>query len=258
MVCVLSGCPIQAAPSDSLASELVLRDQSVLAVAESLARTTSWPIAIDADAQVNAGCAHVTLLLPAGTSYGAAMQMLAGALVPAGLRLERQGRGGVIHSIPNAPAPRGCESVARAVASQRMGEMPERPAVANSMPRTSTSTQSAPTGAPTTVRSRITRSELSAAIENPRTALQARVVPRVRDGRANGFVLYGIRVGTLLARAGFQNGDVVTHMNGIELAEGEPLVELFTRVRAPHHISVMGTRRDAPLSVEIDVVEPTR
>lgn len=254
IVLLLAACSMRAGSTASLASDLSLRDQSIVVVVEALARATSRPMAIDADAAVNARCARVTLVLPAGTSYDQAMRTLASTLVPAGLRLEAQGAGAVVRSIPNAPVPRGCESVARLVHSQQILDSVARSQTPDSASGSTNLHLVGLRGEPTTVRSRMTRAELSAALDNPRTVLQARVVPRMNDGRTIGAALYGIQPGTLLTRLGFENGDVVTHVNGVDLSSVDLWNVPSERLRGRDHLSIVGMRRQAPLTIEIDIV----
>lgn len=60
-------------------------------------------------------------------------------------------------------------------------------------------------------------------------AQDARIVPAFQNGRAIGFKLFSIRASSDFARAGLQNGDVVTRINGIELSSPERALEAYQR-----------------------------
>jgi general secretion pathway protein C len=74
----------------------------------------------------------------------------------------------------------------------------------------------------------------------------ARIVPSLVDGRPNGFKLYAIRPGSLLARLQVQNGDTIQRVNGLELIAPERPLEIYTRVRAARELVVDLERRGRP------------
>ena len=57
---------------------------------------------------------------------------------------------------------------------------------------------------------------------------QLRIVPAVREGRAQGFTLFGIRPGSLGEALAFQNGDVVLSVNGSQLSSASLALEAYT------------------------------
>ncbi|CAN5906797.1 hypothetical protein BH11MYX2_BH11MYX2_20900 [soil metagenome] len=62
----------------------------------------------------------------------------------------------------------------------------------------------------------------------------ARFVPHVQDGKTNGFKMYAIRPGSSFAKGGLQNGDLVTAVDGREIAaEANNAEEIATKLCAP-------------------------
>lgn len=70
----------------------------------------------------------------------------------------------------------------------------------------------------------------TAAINMHALAQDARIVPAFQNGRTIGFKLFAIRAESEFARAGLQNGDVITRINGIELSSPERALEAYQRV----------------------------
>jgi len=54
----------------------------------------------------------------------------------------------------------------------------------------------------------VSRAELDAALNDPSRLERTNVVPSFKDGRANGFKLFGVRPGGAYAKLGIQNGDL--------------------------------------------------
>ena len=64
---------------------------------------------------------------------------------------------------------------------------------------------------------------------DPRTlSTSCRVVPAFKDGQAIGFKLVGIRAGSIVARMGLKNGDVVRSVGGHTVATPETAMEAYT------------------------------
>jgi general secretion pathway protein C len=78
-----------------------------------------------------------------------------------------------------------------------------------------------------------------------------RIVPAIRDGKANGFKLYAIRPNTLLALLGFQNGDTVKTINGRELDSPDKALEVYSALRNEKKFTVALERRGQPMSLVI-------
>ena len=71
----------------------------------------------------------------------------------------------------------------------------------------------------------------TAAINMYALAQEARIVPAFQNGRTIGFKVFSIRPESEFARAGLQNGDVITRINGIELSSFDRALEASQRVR---------------------------
>lgn len=65
-----------------------------------------------------------------------------------------------------------------------------------------------------------------------------RAIPQMEGGAVVGFKLFGLVPGTLAARLGVQNGDVVTALNGNSLATPEAALSAFTAARDAKEIRI--------------------
>ena len=77
------------------------------------------------------------------------------------------------------------------------------------------------------------------------TGLAATLVSR--DGKPFGFELSAIRTGSVYAKLGFKNGDVVFAVNGLELTSEESAREIYAKVKSANEIAFeieRGGRRD--------------
>jgi hypothetical protein len=93
----------------------------------------------------------------------------------------------------------------------------------------------------------ITRAGLEQLLANPaRLATQARLVPSLRDGVAEGFKIYGIRRNTLPARLGFENGDLVVAINGRSVASLDQAMQAYSELKGASQIEFDVRRENEP------------
>ena len=69
-------------------------------------------------------------------------------------------------------------------------------------------------------------------------AMQARIVPAFKDGKAQGFKLFSIRPNSLYSKIGVQNGDVIKRINGFELNSPEKALEVYTKMKDANRIDI--------------------
>lgn len=68
---------------------------------------------------------------------------------------------------------------------------------------------------------------------------QVRVVPNFGEGgQPDGFKVFAIRPGSLFAKIGLQNGDVIRRINGIEMQGPEQAMEAYARLREETTINI--------------------
>ena len=90
----------------------------------------------------------------------------------------------------------------------------------------------------------ISRGLVDKVLANPMAiAKGARVVPSVKDGKANGFKLYAIRPGSVYAQIGLANGDTIHAINGFDLTSPDKALEVYTKVKEATSLTVAVTRR---------------
>jgi len=78
-----------------------------------------------------------------------------------------------------------------------------------------------------------------------------RLMPYARGGAIDGFKLYGVRSGSPLAALGFNNGDVLTHVDGRPLLSSEALAEARLNAALVNGFTIRYLRRDVHFSKKI-------
>ncbi len=82
----------------------------------------------------------------------------------------------------------------------------------------------------------------------------ARIVPEVRDGRTVGVRLYGMAEPTsLMRRLGFENGDTLYTINGLDVTEPQHALEAYAKLRSSRVFSVLIERHEAPRLLEFRI-----
>ena len=84
-------------------------------------------------------------------------------------------------------------------------------------------------------------------------ATQARVVPSFREGQAQGFKMFAIRPGSLFAKLGLQNGDVLQRINGQPLKTPDTAMTAFESLREARHVELDLERGGVPVRKTYDV-----
>ena len=91
-------------------------------------------------------------------------------------------------------------------------------------------------------------------LENPMAVARgARIVPSIKNGKANGFKLYAIRPSSVYAKIGLMNGDTIHSVNGFDLTSPDKALEVYTKVRSATSLSVTVTRRGKPVSLNYSI-----
>ena len=77
------------------------------------------------------------------------------------------------------------------------------------------------------------KKEVQETIQNlPQLLTQARVVPHIgADGKSQGFRMVSIKPNSFYQRIGLQNGDVIQHINGIEVRDPQTFMSVFNQLR---------------------------
>jgi len=91
-------------------------------------------------------------------------------------------------------------------------------------------------------------------LENPMSVARgARIVPSIKNGKANGFKLYAIRPSSVYAKIGLMNGDTIHSINGFDLTSPDKALEVYTKVRSASSLSVTATRRGKPVTLNYSI-----
>jgi general secretion pathway protein C len=90
----------------------------------------------------------------------------------------------------------------------------------------------------------VDRSLVEKVLANPASVARgARIVPSIKDGKANGFKLYAIRPSSVYAKIGLKNGDTLHAINGYDLSTPDKALEVYTKLREASNLTVSVTRR---------------
>ena len=93
----------------------------------------------------------------------------------------------------------------------------------------------------------IPRSTVDRILTNPMAVAKGvRIVPAVKNGRPDGMKLYAIRPSSLWAALGFQNGDTVHSINGIDLDDPSKALDIYTKLRDATRLEIELSRRGRP------------
>jgi general secretion pathway protein C len=82
---------------------------------------------------------------------------------------------------------------------------------------------------------------------------QARLVPLIVNERPQGILLEVVNHYSLYGQLGFQSGDVLKRINGMELRDSAEFASLFQQLKDEHTIKIDVLRNDQPKTIAIDV-----
>jgi general secretion pathway protein C len=105
------------------------------------------------------------------------------------------------------------------------------------------------------------RERAEAAAESPRSAAtlfsDARILPKYENGEMIGIQLSAIKSGSMYERFGFQDGDVITELNGIEInnpASSAKLLSELTQAES-FEFTVNGQKKSIPADEVADILD---
>ncbi len=85
----------------------------------------------------------------------------------------------------------------------------------------------------------VDEAELNKALENlPLLLTQARAIPYYKNGQPVGLRMFAIKNGSLYAKLGFQNGDILKSINNNDLTELSEAMKLFETLKQQREITV--------------------
>lgn len=245
----------RALPSNAMVSVNIKPDVSLLDLATWVAGFTCKNVVYDSG--VTKYATKLTVITPQKMTAKQALALFVDAVQATGLVVKQKPDSIIISLGPNMP--RTCPDVA--VASP-----PSRPSAPSAPP------VEAPVP-PAPPEPGITDAELDAGIKkagenqvtmkrglvdkvlaNPMAiAKGARVVPAMKNGAPVGFKLYAIRKGSVYERLGFQNGDTLARINGMELTSADKALEVYTKLREATSLEMEVTRRGKPVTLKYTI-----
>jgi general secretion pathway protein C len=98
------------------------------------------------------------------------------------------------------------------------------------------------------------RAEIDKTLSNLNdVAMQARIVPAFKDGKAQGFKLFSIRPDSIYTKIGIQNGDVIQRINGYDLNSPEKALEIYSKLKEASRIDIEVERNGASVKKTYNV-----
>jgi len=82
---------------------------------------------------------------------------------------------------------------------------------------------------------------------------QARMEPKIVDGKTEGFVVKMIRPKSLLDTLGIRQGDLLLQVNSMALDTPEKALQIFQQLREAKHLSINLQRSGTPMTFEYEV-----
>jgi general secretion pathway protein C len=99
----------------------------------------------------------------------------------------------------------------------------------------------------------IDRSVVDKILETQAELMKVRVVPEQEKGKMVGIRLYGIKVGSLLDAVGFENGDRIESVNGLEISTPESALTAYAQLRAAERLVVKINRKGNASEIDYDI-----
>lgn len=81
---------------------------------------------------------------------------------------------------------------------------------------------------------------------------QARMEPRITDGRTDGFIVRMIRPRSFLSQLGLRPGDVIMAINDVQLDSPEKALQIFQQLREARNIKLDLLRHNQPLTLDFE------
>ncbi len=97
---------------------------------------------------------------------------------------------------------------------------------------------------------KVDRTEVDKALNNlAQVSTEARIVPSFKNGVANGFKMFSIKPGSIFAKIGLQNGDVIKKINGYEMNSPDKALEIYQKLKDTTSVNIELERRGQGMSV---------
>lgn len=223
-----------------------LRDSTVNDAIAQVAAATGRPIVVDAGAATVARCARISLQAPTPLPPDAMLDLLATAMQPAGLRLERSGPAAIVRRVEGHPLPADCERPAPRLPLRDLRPSSETEHLSAGI-REDSEHSFAVTRA---VRDELAGRELGSLMG------MVRVIPHTDEqGQLVGQRVYGVRRSSVPGLLGIQNGDTIRRVAGRELRSPEDFDAARRRIRTADSTTVDITRRGEDITLRYRFVD---
>jgi hypothetical protein len=102
----------------------------------------------------------------------------------------------------------------------------------------------------------VSRAALDEMLANPMAFTKGvRIVPAMKNGKADGFKFYAVRAGSLLERLGIRNGDTLQTLGGHMLTSPDKALEAYAALRGAKQVALGLVRNSAPLTITIAIAK---
>lgn len=83
--------------------------------------------------------------------------------------------------------------------------------------------------------------------------MQAATEPYIENGQVVGFRLWEIDKGSIYEKAGFENGDIITHINGLPLNDAGAAIRTLNRLKKANNAEVTFRRGGVERNLKIEI-----
>lgn len=98
----------------------------------------------------------------------------------------------------------------------------------------------------------LVRADVEAAFaDTSALSMSARIVPAFQDGEARGFKIFAIKGGSLWARAGFEDGDVITTVNGMSVSSPDKALSVYSTIKDAERVTFAVERKATPGEITV-------
>jgi general secretion pathway protein C len=99
----------------------------------------------------------------------------------------------------------------------------------------------------------IDRSVVDKILETQAELMKVRVVPEQEKGKLVGVRLYGVKPGSLLEAVGFEDGDRLESVNGLDISSPESALTAYAQLRVADRLIVKITRQGNATEIDYDI-----
>ncbi len=232
------------------AIQFTVEEGSLGEVARMLARAIDRPVVVGPDAVVVADCVLLSMFGTELMTRDQVVRLVASSLEGSGIELARTQEGMVFRRVAGGELPRCVAPRPRAT------EVVEAPSPQPQPPPDEDGVLAQVRAGLDQGNRTLSRRALNHLLSNQAVLMRtARLIPHEENGRVVGIRVYGIRRDSLLGLLGFENGDLVTRVNGYAMTSPDTALEAYAALPDADSLVVELMRRGTPVTLRWRLVE---